>query len=164
MVKDKNVGPLVQTDMTRCIHCTRCVRFLEEIAGTCEMGGYGPGRPHWRSAPASRTSIDSELSGNIIDLCPVGALTNKPFRYSARAWELVVPAVPRPARRARFRGVTTTRAAAGSCAAVPRDLESVNEAWLSDRDRYSHFGLYHSEDRLRTQPARSRSRWRVASR
>ncbi|MGD8358198.1 MAG: 2Fe-2S iron-sulfur cluster-binding protein, partial [Lysobacterales bacterium] len=88
VVKDKNVGPLVQTDMTRCIHCTRCIRFLEEIAGTCEMGGTGRG-DKLEIGTAVETSIDSELSGNIIDLCPVGALTNKPFRYSARAWELL---------------------------------------------------------------------------
>ncbi len=93
VVKDKNVGPLIQTDMTRCIHCTRCVRFLEEIAGTSEMGGTGRG-DRTEIGTCLETSIDSELSGNVIDLCPVGALTNKPFRYSARAWELrAVPTV-----------------------------------------------------------------------
>ena len=88
VVKDKNVGPLVQTDMTRCIHCTRCVRFMDEIAGTHEMGGSGRG-DRTEIGTCIETSIDSEMSGNIIDLCPVGALTNKPFRFSARAWELI---------------------------------------------------------------------------
>ena len=88
VVKDKNVGPLIQTDMTRCIHCTRCVRFLEEIAGTSEMGGAGRG-DRLEIGTCIERSIDSELSGNVIDLCPVGALTNKPFRFSARAWELI---------------------------------------------------------------------------
>jgi NADH-quinone oxidoreductase subunit G len=88
VVKDKDVGALVQTDMTRCIHCTRCVRFLEEIAGTSEMGGSGRG-DRLEIGTCVENSIDSELSGNIIDLCPVGALTNKPFRFAARAWELV---------------------------------------------------------------------------
>src|SRR5210317_686848 len=87
VVKDKNAGPLIQTDMTRCIHCTRCVRFLEEIAGTSEMGGSGRG-DRLEIGTCVENSIDSELSGNVIDLCPVGALTNDPFRFSARAWEL----------------------------------------------------------------------------
>ena len=78
----------MQTEMTRCIHCTRCVRFLEEIAGTSEMGGSGRG-DRLEIGTCVQNSIDSELSGNIIDLCPVGALTNKPFRFAARAWELV---------------------------------------------------------------------------
>ncbi len=87
VVKDTNMGPLIQTDMTRCIHCTRCVRFLEEIAGTSEMGGSGRG-DRLEIGTCIERSIESEVSGNIIDLCPVGALTNKPFRFSARAWEL----------------------------------------------------------------------------
>jgi len=87
VVKDEDLGSLISTDMTRCIHCTRCVRFLDEIAGTNELGGMGRGELAFISAFIER-SIDSELSGNIIDLCPVGALTNKPFRFSARAWEL----------------------------------------------------------------------------
>ena len=87
VVKDKNLGPLISTDMTRCIHCTRCVRFLEEIAGTAELGGVGRGE-HTEISTFIERNIESELSGNIIDLCPVGALTNKPFRFSARAWEM----------------------------------------------------------------------------
>ena len=148
VVKDKNVGPLVQTEMTRCIHCTRCVRFLEEIAGTSEMGGAGRG-DRLEIGTCVENSIDSELSGNIIDLCPVGALTNKPFRFSARAWELVA----RPSvavhdgvgsnLRYHVRNGRVLRC-------VPRDNEAVNESWLADRDRYSHFGLY-ADDRV-TQP------------
>lgn len=87
VVKNKNLGPLVSTDMTRCIHCTRCVRFGQEVAGIMEMGMIGRGE-HAEIMPYIESTIDSELSGNIIDLCPVGALTSKPFRYTARSWEL----------------------------------------------------------------------------
>ena len=156
VVKDKNLGPLISTDMTRCIHCTRCVRFLEEIAGTAEIGRIGRGENTEISTFIER-NIDSELSGNIIDLCPVGALTNKPFRFSARAWEM------------------TARVGLGShdCVgsnlhyhvrggrimrAVPRDNESVNECWLSDRDRYSHFGLQ-ADDRVTVPRIKRNGKW-----
>jgi NADH-quinone oxidoreductase subunit G len=148
VVKDKNLGPLISTDMTRCIHCTRCVRFLEEIAGTAELGGIGRGETMEISTFIER-NINSELSGNIIDLCPVGALTNKPFRFSARPWEMRA----RPAIAGHdCLGSSLFYHVRGSriMRSVPRDNESVNECWLSDRDRYSHFGLQ-SEDRL-TQP------------
>ena len=145
VVKDKNLGPLVSTDMTRCIHCTRCVRFLEEIAGTSELGGIGRGEKTEISTFIER-NINSELSGNIIDLCPVGALTNKPFRFSARPWEM------------RARPYIGTHDCLGSnlfyhvrshkiMRTVPRDNEAINECWLADRDRYSHYGLG-SDDRL----------------
>ncbi|MDH3812733.1 MAG: 2Fe-2S iron-sulfur cluster-binding protein, partial [Gammaproteobacteria bacterium] len=88
VVQDHDIGSLVQTDLTRCIQCTRCVRFLEEIAGTSELGMFGRGDRSEIGTCLSQ-GIDSELSGNVIDLCPVGALTNKPFRFSARAWELM---------------------------------------------------------------------------
>jgi NADH-quinone oxidoreductase subunit G len=128
VVKDKDIGPLVQTEMTRCIHCTRCVR---------------------------------ELSGNIIDLCPVGALTNKPFRFAARAWELVA------------RQSVAIHDGVGSCLyyhtrrgrvmrAVPRENEATNETWLSDRDRYSHLGLY-SEDRILTPQLKEDGEWKSIS-
>src|ERR1700680_1083044 len=87
VVKDKNLGPLISTDMTRCIHCTRCVRFGQEVAGIMELGMAGRGEHAEILAFVGRT-VDSELSGNVIDLCPVGALTSKPFRYSARGWEM----------------------------------------------------------------------------
>ena len=95
IVKDKNLGPLVSTDMTRCIHCTRCVRFGAEVAGIQELGA------NFRSDSSEigtyiEKSVDHELSGNIIDLCPVGALNNKPYRYSARAWEMVAKPLVSP--------------------------------------------------------------------
>ncbi|MFO7762826.1 MAG: NADH-quinone oxidoreductase subunit NuoG, partial [Wenzhouxiangellaceae bacterium] len=145
VVKDKNLGPLISTDMTRCIHCTRCVRFLEEIAGTAELGGVGRGE-HMEISTFIERNIESELSGNIIDLCPVGALTNKPFRFSARAWEMSA------------RPYIGTHDCLGSnlyyhvrggriMRSVPRDNEDINECWLADRDRYSHFGLA-ADDRV----------------
>jgi len=145
VVKDHNIGPLVQTDLTRCIQCTRCVRFLDEIAGTNELGMFGRG-DRSEIGTSLAQGIDSELSGNVIDLCPVGALTNKPFRFSARAWELMA----RPSLAAHD-GVGSnlwyhTRRGR-VLRAVPRDCEATNETWLSDRDRYAHFGL-DSEDRV----------------
>ncbi len=159
VVKDKNLGPLVATDMTRCIHCTRCVRFLEEIAGTAELGGVGRGEKTEISTFIER-NIDSELSGNIIDLCPVGALTNKPFRYSARAWEMSA------------RPYIGTHDCVGSklhyhvrrgeiMRAVPRDDEAVNECWLADRDRYSHFGLV-ADDRVTRPMIKRDGQWQDA--
>ncbi len=156
VVKDKNLGPLVATDMTRCIHCTRCVRFLEEIAGTSELGGIGRGEKTEISTFVER-NIESELSGNIIDLCPVGALTNKPFRFSARPWEM------------RARPTVASHDCVGSnlfyhvrgrqiMRCVPRDNEAVNECWLADRDRYSHFGLT-AEDRLTTPRIKVDGQW-----
>ncbi|WP_341928504.1 2Fe-2S iron-sulfur cluster-binding protein, partial [Methyloversatilis discipulorum] len=87
VVMNKNLGPLISTDMTRCIHCTRCVRFGQEIAGVMELGMANRGE-HSEIMTFVGHTVDSELSGNMIDLCPVGALTSKPFRYSARTWEL----------------------------------------------------------------------------
>ncbi|MEJ8568471.1 NADH-quinone oxidoreductase subunit NuoG [Elongatibacter sediminis] len=160
VVKDKNVGPLVQTDMTRCIHCTRCIRFLDEIAGTVEMGGTGRG-DRLEIGTCVENSIDSELSGNIIDLCPVGALTNKPFRFSARAWEMAA----RPSVGAHD-GVGSHlyyHARTGRIMrAVPRDSEATNETWLADRDRYSHFGLYH-EDRVIQPLIKVDGQWREST-
>ena len=157
VVKDKNLGPLVSTDMTRCIHCTRCVRFLEEIAGTSELGGIGRGEKTEISTFVER-NINSELSGNIIDLCPVGALTNKPFRFSARPWEM------------RARPAVAGHDCVGSnqfyhvrshkiMRSVPRDNEAVNECWLADRDRYSHFGL-DAPDRLKSPKIKVDGQWR----
>ncbi len=158
-VKDKNIGPLISTDMTRCIHCTRCVRFLDEIAGTNELGGIGRGENMEISTFVAR-NIDSELSGNIIDLCPVGALTNKPFRFSARAWELI--ARPMIANHDSLGSNLWYHVRRGQIMrSVPRDNEAVNETWLSDRDRYSHFGLYH-EDRLTTARIKRGDSWETA--
>lgn len=160
VVKDKNLGSLVATDMTRCIHCTRCVRFLEEIAGTTELGGIGRGE-HTEISTFVERNINSELSGNIIDLCPVGALTNKPFRFSARPWEMrAKPAVAGhdsvgSNQFYHVRGKQIMRS-------VPRDNERINECWLSDRDRYSHFGLG-AEDALHTPKIKVDGTWADAS-
>lgn len=143
VVKDKNIGPLIQTEMTRCIHCTRCVRFGTEIAGIKELGATGRGE-HMEIGTYVEHSLASELSGNIIDLCPVGALTSKPFRYKARAWEMQShPSIaPHDAVGSSIelhvRGNEVMRV-------VPRDNESVNETWISDRDRFSYLGLRHAD-------------------
>ena len=160
VVKDKNLGSLVATDMTRCIHCTRCVRFLEEVAGTTELGGIGRGEKTEISTFVER-NINSELSGNIIDLCPVGALTNKPFRFSARPWEM--RAKPSVASHDNVgsnifyhvRGQKIMRS-------VPKDNEAVNECWLPDRDRYSHHGLA-SPERLTSPRIKVDGQWAEAS-
>ena len=145
VVPDKNLGPLIATDMTRCIHCTRCVRFGAEVAGLTELGATGRGED-MRIGTFIERSVDSELSGNVIDVCPVGALTSKPFRFRARAWEMV-----------QREGVAAHDAVGSNIyvhvrrgrllRVVPRENEAVNEVWLSDRDRFSYEGLY-AEDRL----------------
>ena len=101
VVPDRDIGPLIATDFTRCIHCTRCVRFGAEIAGIRELGATGRGE-HMEIGTYIEKSVDSELSGNIIDICPVGSLTSKPFLYSARAWELVQRKSYRTPRLGRF--------------------------------------------------------------
>ncbi len=139
VLANKDFGPLIGGDMTRCIHCTRCVRFGTEIAGIDEMGTIGRGE-HMEIGTFVQYSLSSELSGNIIDLCPVGALTSKPFRYVARAWELVQ------------RDSIAPHDCVGSnihvhvkhdrvVRVVPRENEEINETWLSDRDRFSYEGL-----------------------
>jgi NADH-quinone oxidoreductase subunit G len=160
VVKDKDIGPLVQTEMTRCIHCTRCVRFLEEIAGTSEMGGAGRG-DRLEIGTCVENSIDSELSGNIIDLCPVGALTNKPYRFAARAWELM--ARPSIAAHDGVGSHLFHHVRRGEILrSVPRENESLNESWLSDRDRYSHLGLY-SDDRVTAPQVKENGEWKTVS-
>jgi NADH-quinone oxidoreductase subunit G len=140
VVPDEDLGPLISTEMTRCIQCTRCVRFMTEVAGSPELGGMGRGE-NLEIGTWIGKSIDSELGGNIIDVCPVGALTNKVFRFKARAWELIAresigyhDALGSNAWLHTLRGEVLR--------AVPRDNEAINECWLSDRDRYSHEGLY----------------------
>ncbi|MEW8508833.1 MAG: NADH-quinone oxidoreductase subunit NuoG [Candidatus Thiodiazotropha sp.] len=160
VVADKNIGPLIATDMTRCIHCTRCVRFGEEIAGIREMGATGRGE-HTVIGTYIEKSIDSELSGNIIDLCPVGALTSKPFRFNARAWELtqVEGIAPHDSigsnLNLHLRGNQVMRV-------HPRDNDSINETWISDRDRFSYEGLY-SSDRLTTPMIKKSGEWMEVS-
>jgi NADH-quinone oxidoreductase subunit G len=145
VVKDKNLGPLVSTDMTRCIHCTRCVRFGQDIAGIQEMGATGRGE-HMEIGTYIERSVDHELSGNIIDLCPVGALNSKPFRYRGRGWEMTqYPLIsPHDGVGSQLYGhVLRGRL----MRVVPRPCEEINETWIADRDRFSYEGLY-SDDRL----------------
>jgi NADH-quinone oxidoreductase subunit G len=160
VVKDKDIGPLVSTDMTRCIHCTRCVRFGEEITGLQELGTTERGE-HMKIGTYVEKSIDHELSANIIDLCPVGALNNKPYRYSARAWEMQQRPTVSPhdcVGSNMFAHVlrgTVKRV-------VPRENESINETWLSDRDRFSYEGIY-SSDRLQSPRIKSGGEWQEVS-
>ena len=156
VVFDKNIGPLISTDLTRCIQCSRCVRFLKEIGGMAELGLIGRGEHAEISAYVDK-SVESELSGNIIDLCPVGALTSKPFRYSARSWELT------------RRNTISFHDSLGSNIeahvkdnvikrVIPKENESINECWISDRDRFSYEGLYH-EDRINLPLKRFKNKW-----
>ncbi|MSP53662.1 MAG: NADH-quinone oxidoreductase subunit G [Gammaproteobacteria bacterium] len=145
VIKDKNLGPFINTEMTRCIYCTRCVRFAQEIAGLPELGTMGRGE-HTEISTFVEQAIHSEISGNIIDLCPVGALTSKPFKFSARAWELQQRAAIAPhdclGSNINFhslRGVVKR--------VVPKDNEAINEMWLSDRDRFSYEAI-NSEQRV----------------
>ncbi|MEE9342766.1 MAG: NADH-quinone oxidoreductase subunit NuoG [Gammaproteobacteria bacterium] len=148
VVKDKNFGSLIATDMTRCIHCTRCIRFLEHIGGTKELGGTGRGES-LEISTYIENNIDSELSGNIIDVCPVGALTSKPFRFSARAWELEQTPSISPHDCVGSNTLLHTRVGTLK-RVVPAENEAVNEVWLSDRDRFGYQGV-NSDDRL-TEP------------
>ena len=147
VVMDKYIGPLIATEMTRCIHCTRCVRFGEEIAGIRELGATGRGE-NVRIGTFIEKSVSSEVSGNVIDVCPVGALTARPSRYSARSWELTqAPSVSRHDSVGsnlfvHLDGDRVNRV-------VPRENELINETWISDRDRYSYQGL-RSDDRATT--------------
>lgn len=145
VVPDKDIGPLIETCMTRCIQCTRCVRFGDEIAGMREMGGVGRG-DRLEIGTYIEKSLKSELSGNVIDLCPVGALTAKPSRYKARAWELKAhdTIAPHDCVGSNIQVHTFRQEVVR---AVPRDNEAVNECWISDRDRFSYQGIY-SADRI----------------
>ncbi len=157
VVFHKDIGPLVSMqEMSRCIHCTRCVRFGQEIAGVMELGMAGRGE-HAEIVSFVGQSVDSELSGNMIDLCPVGALTSKPFRYSARTWEL-----SRRKSIAPHDGLGSNIIVQVKQDRVMRILplenEAINECWISDRDRFSYEAL-NSDDRL-TQPMVKRdSKW-----
>jgi NADH-quinone oxidoreductase subunit G len=157
VVKDKNIGPLVSTDMTRCIHCTRCVRFGQDIAGIQELGTTGRGENTEIGTFVER-SVDHELSGNIIDLCPVGALNSKPFRYHARSWEMTQHPLVSP-----HDGTGTNLYAhvlrGKLMRVVPRPNEAINETWIADRDRFSYEGIY-AEDRLATPMIRDGGAWK----
>ncbi|MGH8633493.1 MAG: NADH-quinone oxidoreductase subunit NuoG, partial [Burkholderiales bacterium] len=145
VVADKNLGPLISTDMTRCIHCTRCVRFGQEIAGIMELGMIGRGE-HAEIITFVGKTVDSELSGNVIDLCPVGALTSKPFRYTARTWELARKPAVSP-HCGLGSNLTVQVKQNRVMRVLPRENEAINECWLSDKDRFSYEGL-NSEQRL----------------
>lgn len=148
VVGDRDAGSLIKTDMTRCIHCTRCVRFGQEVAGMMELGATG--RSEWMEIGTYiEKSITSEMSGNMIDLCPVGALTSKPFRYTARAWELKAHKAI-AAHDSMGSHITVHSKNNEVKRVVPRENESINEVWLSDRDRFSYEAI-NAEDRL-TQP------------
>jgi NADH-quinone oxidoreductase subunit G len=157
VVLHKDIGPLVAAEeMTRCIQCTRCVRFGQEIAGVMELGMMGRGE-HAEIVAFVGRSVDSELSGNMIDICPVGALTSKPFRYTARTWEL-----------ARRKSVSPHDGLGSNLVVqvmhnrvmrvLPLENEAVNECWLSDKDRFSYEGL-NSPERLEQPMVRRDGRW-----
>ncbi len=158
-VPDEDLGPLVASDMTRCIHCTRCVRVTSEIAGSFELGVMSRGDRSVIGTYVGR-ALETELSGNVIDVCPVGALTNKPFRFRARAWELTA----RPSlgyHDALGSNLWLHMRRGEVLRAVPRDNEAINENWLADRDRYSHAGLA-APDRLTAPMIREGETWREA--
>jgi NADH-quinone oxidoreductase subunit G len=157
VVKDRDIGPLIATDFTRCIHCTRCVRFGAEMAGVRELGATGRGE-HMQIGTFVARSVDSELSGNVIDLCPVGALTSKPFRFKARAWELVQRDSVAP-HDCVGSNVHVHLRRDDVLRVVPRENEAVNEVWISDRDRYSYAGL--GVDRLEHPMVKRDGQWRV---
>jgi NADH-quinone oxidoreductase subunit G len=159
-VADENIGPLVATEMTRCIQCTRCVRFTSEIAGTYELGGMNRGENLQIGTYIGKT-VETELSGNIIDVCPVGALTNKPFQFKARPWELIAkPSIGYHDALGSNLWLHTRRGEV--LRTVPRDNESINECWLSDRDRYSHQGLY-AADRIGAPEVKRNGQWQATT-
>lgn len=158
-IQDQNLGSLIATDMTRCIQCTRCVRFGTEIAGMRELGALGRGE-HTEIGTFIEQSVTSEVSGNVIDLCPVGALTSKPFRFTARGWELTQRPSISPhdcvgsniymhSRRNEVLRV------------VPRKNEAINEIWISDRDRFSYEAL--SNNRLTAPKIKQNGEWKTIS-
>ena len=156
VVEDKNIGPLIATDMTRCIHCTRCIRMLREVAGKMELGATGRGE-NMEIGTYIEKSLESELSGNVIDVCPVGALTSKPFRFKARAWELQQAATLAPHDCVGSNLFAHTRRGE-VMRMVPRENEQINEVWLSDRDRFSYEGLS-SDERLTTPLVKVDGEW-----
>ncbi len=157
VVFHKDIGPLVSMEeMSRCIHCTRCVRFGQEIAGVMELGMVGRGE-HSEIVSFVGKTVDSELSGNMIDLCPVGALTSKPFRYSARSWEL-----SRRKSIAPHDGLGSNLIVQVKqdrvMRVLPLENEAINECWISDRDRFSYEAL-NSDERLTTPMVKKNGAW-----
>ncbi|MCX7143890.1 MAG: NADH-quinone oxidoreductase subunit NuoG [Proteobacteria bacterium] len=160
VVFHKTVGPLISMqEMSRCIHCTRCVRFGQEIAGVMELGMMRRGE-HSEIVTFVGRSVDSEVSGNMIDLCPVGALTSKPFRYSARTWELARRKSVSPHDSLGSNLVVQVMANKVK-RVLPLENEELNDCWLSDRDRFSYEGL-NSEDRLTRPMLKIDGKWQEA--
>ncbi|MCC7544923.1 MAG: NADH-quinone oxidoreductase subunit G, partial [Aquabacterium sp.] len=158
VVFHKEVGPLISMEeMSRCIHCTRCVRFGQEIAGVMELGMAHRGE-HSEITTFVGQTVDSELSGNMIDLCPVGALTSKPFRYSARTWELSRRKSVSPHDSTGSNLIVQVKNGK-VMRVVPFENESINECWLADRDRFSYEAL-NSEQRLTKPMLKQGGQWR----
>jgi NADH-quinone oxidoreductase subunit G len=147
VVKDKNYGSLISTDMTRCIHCTRCVRFSTEVQGVQELGTIGRGENTLISMFVEK-AVDHELSGNIIDLCPVGALNSKPARFQGRSWEMTEQPLVAP-HDAIGSNLAAHIRRGQLMRVVPRVNDAINETWISDRDRFSYEGVY-AADRATT--------------
>ncbi|MBU3622079.1 NADH-quinone oxidoreductase subunit NuoG [Polynucleobacter sp. CS-Odin-A6] len=157
VVFHKNVGPLISMqEMSRCIHCTRCVRFGQEVAGVMELGMVNRGE-HSEITTFTGQTIDSELSGNMIDICPVGALTSKPFRYAARTWELGRKRSVSP--HDSLGSNTTVQTKANKVMrVVALENEAINECWISDRDRFAYEGI-NSADRVTTPMVKQGGQW-----
>jgi NADH-quinone oxidoreductase subunit G len=157
VVFHKDVGPLVSMEeMSRCIHCTRCVRFGQEVAGVMELGMIHRGE-HSEITTMVGNTIDSELSGNMIDICPVGALTSKPFRYSARTWELSRRKSVSPHDSTGANLIVQVKSGK-VMRVVPLENEAVNECWIADRDRFSYEAV-NSEQRLTTPMLKQGGQW-----
>ena len=159
VVHAKDAGPLISMkEMSRCIHCTRCVRFGQEIAGVMEFGMLNRGE-HSEITTFVNKTVDSELSGNMIDLCPVGALTSKPFRYSARTWELSRRKSVSPHDSLGANLVVQVKGAQ-VMRILPLENDAINECWLSDRDRFAYEGL-NSADRLTSPMIKQDGKWQT---
>ncbi len=155
-VADKDIGSLIATEMTRCIHCTRCVRFGEEVAGIRELGATGRGE-HTEIGTYIQHHLVSEMSGNVIDLCPVGALTAKPSRFTARAWE--VEQFPSIAAHDCVGSNIYLHALRNRVMrTVPKENEAINETWISDRDRFSYEAI-NAENRLHVPMIKQNGQW-----
>jgi NADH-quinone oxidoreductase subunit G len=160
VVFEKNLGPLISAaEMTRCIQCTRCVRFGQEIAGVMELGMIGRGE-HAEIVSFVNKTVDSELSGNMIDICPVGALTSKPFRYAARTWELTRRKSISPHDGLGSNLIVQVKGGV-VMRVLPFENEAVNECWLSDKDRFSYRALNDHEARLTEPMVKQNGEWRT---
>jgi NADH-quinone oxidoreductase subunit G len=159
VVLTKDVGPLISMqEMSRCIHCTRCVRFGQEVAGAMELGMIHRGE-HSEITTVTDRTIDSELSGNMIDICPVGALTSKPFRYSARTWELSRRKSVSPHDSTGANLIVQVKSGT-VMRVVPLENEDVNECWIADRDRFSYEAL-NSPQRLKQPMIKQGGQWQA---